>query len=46
MMYRMNLHDLKMCLERHATSKINDGDLMHINSFGFRGDINFYWIYS
>ena len=24
----MNLHDLKMCLERHATSKINDGDLV------------------
>ena len=34
----MNLHDLKMCLERHATSKINDGDLMHINSLGFRGE--------
>ena len=34
----MNLHDLKMCLERHATSKINDSDLMHINSLGFRGE--------
>ena len=34
----MNIHDLKMCLERHATSKINDGDLMHINSLGFRGE--------
>ena len=34
----MNLHDLKMCLERHATSKINDGDLMQINSLGFRGE--------
>ena len=34
----MNLHDLKMCLERHATSKINDGDLVHINSPGFRGE--------
>ena len=34
----MNLHDLKMCLERHATSKINDGDLIHINSLGFRGE--------
>ena len=34
----MNLHDLKMCLERHATSKINDGDLVHINSLGFRGE--------
>ena len=34
----MNIHDLKMCLERHATSKINDGDLVHINSLGFRGE--------
>ena len=34
----MNLHDLKMCLERHATSKINDGDLININSLGFRGE--------
>ena len=34
----MNLHDLKMCLERHATSKINDSDLMQINSLGFRGE--------
>ena len=34
----MNLQDLKMCLERHATSKINDSDLMHINSLGFRGE--------
>ena len=34
----MNLQDLKMCLERHATSKINDGDLVHINSLGFRGE--------
>ena len=34
----MNRHDLKMCLERHATSKINDGDLIHINSLGFRGE--------
>ncbi|MBH88098.1 MAG: hypothetical protein CMJ12_02955 [Pelagibacterales bacterium] len=34
----MNLQDLNMCLERHATSKINDGDLMHINSLGFRGE--------
>ncbi len=34
----MNPHDLKMSLERHATSKINDGDLVHINSLGFRGE--------
>ena len=35
----MNLHDLKMCLERHATSKINDGDLMHINSLATEATI-------
>src|SRR6056300_1535140 len=34
----MNLQDLNMCIERHATSKINDGDLMRINSLGFRGE--------
>ena len=30
--------DLNMCLERHATSKISDGDLVHIASLGFRGE--------
>ena len=34
----MNSDDLKMCLERHATSKIGDGDLVNINSLGFRGE--------
>jgi DNA mismatch repair protein MutL len=34
----MSLDDLNMCLERHATSKITDGDLVHINSLGFRGE--------
>ena len=34
----MTLHDLNMCIERHATSKISNGDLMHINSLGFRGE--------
>ena len=34
----MTLDDLNMCLERHATSKIGDGDLMQITSLGFRGE--------
>ena len=34
----MTLDDLSMCLERHATSKISDGDLMCIDSLGFRGE--------
>ncbi len=34
----MNLDDLNMCLERHATSKISDGDLIRIDSLGFRGE--------
>jgi DNA mismatch repair protein MutL len=34
----MTFDDLNMCLERHATSKISDGDLMHIDSLGFRGE--------
>jgi DNA mismatch repair protein MutL len=34
----MTRDDLNMCLERHATSKINDGDLMRIASLGFRGE--------
>ena len=34
----MSLDDLNMCLERHATSKISDGDLMQITSLGFRGE--------
>ena len=34
----MTADDLKMCLQRHATSKIRDGDLVNINSLGFRGE--------
>ena len=34
----MTVADLKMCLQRHATSKIKDGDLVNINSLGFRGE--------
>ncbi len=34
----MDEADLALCVERHATSKIPDGDLMAIASFGFRGE--------
>lgn len=35
----MGIEDLKLCLERHATSKIQDSsDLWTINSYGFRGE--------
>jgi DNA mismatch repair protein MutL len=35
----MSLEDMKMCLKRHATSKIKtQHDLFHINSLGFRGE--------
>jgi len=30
--------DLSLALERHATSKIDGEDLVHIASFGFRGE--------
>jgi DNA mismatch repair protein MutL len=30
--------DLALSVERHATSKIPDGDLMQIGTFGFRGE--------
>ncbi len=34
----MGPHDLGLCVERHATSKIPDNDLFKIESFGFRGE--------
>jgi len=34
----MNQADLSLCVERHATSKLNAGDLFNIHSFGFRGE--------
>jgi DNA mismatch repair protein MutL len=30
--------ELVLAVERHATSKLPDDDLVHINSFGFRGE--------
>src|SRR5579872_2856607 len=34
----MGAADLALCVERHATSKIPDGDLSAIATFGFRGE--------
>lgn len=34
----MGREDLKLCLSRHATSKMNDDDLLAIYSLGFRGE--------
>ena len=34
----MNADDLELCVERHATSKIPDGDLTAIATLGFRGE--------
>ena len=31
-------NDLKLCLERHATSKLNDNNLFNLNYLGFRGE--------
>ncbi|MBV9290343.1 MAG: DNA mismatch repair endonuclease MutL [Hyphomicrobiales bacterium] len=34
----MDEDDLKLSVERHATSKLPDGDLSRISTFGFRGE--------
>ncbi|WP_158812487.1 DNA mismatch repair endonuclease MutL [Methylocapsa sp. S129] len=34
----MSAHDLELSVERHATSKIPDGDLTNIATLGFRGE--------
>lgn len=34
----MSADDLSLAVERHATSKLPDDDLFHINFFGFRGE--------
>ena len=34
----MSREDLAKCIERHATSKLPDDDLMNINFMGFRGE--------
>ncbi|MGO9768027.1 MAG: DNA mismatch repair endonuclease MutL [Roseiarcus sp.] len=34
----MDENDLALAVERHATSKIPDGDLTHIGTLGFRGE--------
>jgi DNA mismatch repair protein MutL len=34
----MDLEELALAIERHATSKLPGDDLVHINQFGFRGE--------
>ena len=34
----MSPDELSLCVERHATSKLPDGDLFNINFLGFRGE--------
>lgn len=34
----MSPEDLTLCVDRHATSKLPDGDLFNIRSLGFRGE--------
>ena len=34
----MGIEDLDLCVERHATSKLPDGDLEAIHTLGFRGE--------
>ena len=35
----MSKDELELAIQRHATSKLDEDDLLNINSFGFRGDI-------
>jgi len=34
----MSAEDLEIAIERHTTSKLDESDLLNINSFGFRGE--------
>lgn len=34
----MSQEGIRLAVQRHATSKLPDGDLFHIQSFGFRGE--------
>lgn len=34
----MNKEELALSIQRHATSKLDEDDLLNINSFGFRGE--------
>jgi DNA mismatch repair protein MutL len=34
----MDVTDLNLCVERHATSKLSDEDLLRISTLGFRGE--------
>ncbi|KJV75416.1 DNA mismatch repair protein MutL [Orientia tsutsugamushi] len=34
----MSAEDLETAIERHTTSKLNENDIMNINTFGFRGE--------
>ena len=36
--FGMSQEDLELAIQRHATSKLDEEDLLNINSFGFRGE--------